>query len=57
MNDILNRSEMAKIISIFATEFLDKIPDESKQRECSQYLDMRKVDNEMKFFITQSCEL
>ena len=48
---------MAKITSIFATEFLDKTPDESKQKICSQYSDMRKVNSEMKFFITQSCEL
>ena len=53
----LRRSEMAKISSIFATDFLDKIPDESKQYLCSQYSDMRKSNNEMKFFITQSCEL
>ena len=57
LSDPLNRSEMAKITSIFATEFLGKIPDESKQKICSKYSDMWKVDNEMKYFITQSCEL
>ena len=57
MEDDLNRSEMAKISSLFATEFLDKVPDESKQYFCSQYSDMWKLDNEMKFFVTQSCEL
>ncbi len=57
LNDWLNRQEMAKISSIFAIEFLGKNPDESKQNFCSQYLDMWKVDNEMKFFISQSCEL
>ena len=48
---------MAKIVSLFATQFLDKVPDESKQYACSQYSDMWKVNSEMKFFITQSCEL
>jgi len=57
LNDWLNRQEMAKISSIFAIEFLGKDPNESKQNFCSKYLDMWKVDNEMKFFIVQSCKL
>ena len=57
MDDFLNRSEMAKISSIFATEFLDKTPNEKKKEFCSQYSDMRKVEDDMKFFITESCEL
>ena len=57
MDDPLNRSEMAKISSIFATEFLDKVPNEKKKELCSQYSDMWKVEDDMKFFITQACEL
>ena len=57
MDDLLNRSEMAKISSIFATEFLDKTPDKNKKEFCSQYSDMWKVEDDMKFFITESCEL
>lgn len=57
MDDFLNRSEMAKISSIFATEFLDKTPDTKKKEFCSQYSDMWKVEDDMKFFIAESCEL
>ena len=57
MGDPITRSEMAKVISLFAIEFLGKVPDESKQYACSQFRDTQRLDNEMKFFITQSCEL
>ena len=57
MDDPLNRSEMAKIVTIFATEFLDKVPDEKKKEFCSQYSDMWKVEDDMKLFISKSCEL
>ncbi|MBO7095320.1 hypothetical protein J6V86_04015 [bacterium] len=57
MDDYLNRSEMAKISSIFATDFLGREPNEGKQKFCSHYSDLWKVDAEMKFFIIQSCEL
>ncbi|MBQ5944978.1 hypothetical protein IJL65_00825 [bacterium] len=57
MDDFLNRSEMAKISSIFAMQFLDKTPNLDKKEFCSQYSDMWKVEDDMKFFITESCEL
>ena len=57
MDDPLNRSEMAKISSIFAIEFLDKVPNEKKKEFCSQYPDLWKVESDMQFFITESCEL
>ena len=57
MDDPLNRSEMAKISSIFATQFLDKVPNENKKEFCSQYPDLWKVTSDMEAFIIQSCEL
>ena len=57
MDDPLNRSEMAKISSIFATQFLDKVPNEKKKEFCSQYPDLWKVTSDMEAFIIESCEL
>lgn len=57
MDDPLNRSEMAKISSIFAEQFLDKLPNDKKQEFCSQYPDLWKVEDDMKFFIIESCKL
>ena len=57
MDERLNRSEMAKISSIFATQMLNKVPNEEKREFCSQYPDLWKVEDDMKLFIIESCEL
>ena len=57
MDEPLNRSEMAKISSIFATQMLNKAPNEEKKEFCSQYPDLWKVEDDMKLFIIESCEL
>ena len=56
-DSLLKRQEMAKISSIFATKFYWKRPDESKKEFCSQYADLNSVNNDMKHYIIQSCEL
>ena len=56
-NSQINRQEMAKISSIFATKFFWKIPNVSKQEICSKFIDLDKVNFEMKQYILQSCEL
>ena len=55
--DYLTRSEMAKLSSIFATKMLWKTPDKSKEDFCSQYVDLSKLNTEMKSYVIESCEL
>ena len=57
MNDPITRSEMAKISSIFDTNFLGKTPDESKESECSSYPDIQNMGGDLHYFVVQSCEL
>jgi len=57
LNEDLNRQEMAKISSIFAIKFYWKVPDESKKEFCSKYADLYKVEDHIKYYIAQSCEL
>ena len=57
MNDPITRSEMAKISSIFDTNFLGKTPDESKESECSSYPDIQNMGGDLYYFVVQSCEL
>ena len=57
MWDFLNRSEMAKITTIFATKFRWETPDENKKEFCSKYSDLWKVEEDTKEYIIQSCEL
>jgi len=47
MFDKLNRAEMAKIASIFATKFFDKVPDTSKKQACSEFNDLKKTNKEL----------
>ena len=56
-DDPLNRAEMAKISSIFDVNFLWKTPDESKKSVCSQYPDIKKLWDDLHYFVVQSCEL
>ena len=56
-DDPLNRAEMAKISSIFDTNFLGRTPDESKEAECSSYPDISKMKGDLHYFVVQSCEL
>ena len=56
-DDPLNRAEMAKISSIFDTNFLGRTPDESKESECSSYPDIQKMKWDLHYFVVQSCEL
>ena len=57
MNDILNRQEMAKITTIFASKFKNNTPNEDKRDFCSQYPDLWKTTEDMQEYIIQSCEL
>lgn len=57
MDDLLNRQEMAKISTIFATKFQWETPNEKKRNDCSQYPDLWKTTKDMQEFIIQSCEL
>jgi len=59
MFEDLTRAEMAKISSIFATKFYDKVPDTSAEKSyaCSQYADLADVNEELQWYIIQSCEL
>lgn len=57
LGDSLNRSEMAKISSIFATKFLGKNPDESKVNFCSNFSDLTKLTHYMRNFVVNTCEL
>lgn len=57
MDDLLNRQEMAKISTIFATKFQWETPNEKKRDDCSQYPDLWKTTKDMQEFIIQSCEL
>ena len=57
MDDLLNRQEMAKISTIFATKFQWETPNEKKRTDCSQYPDLWKTTKDMQEFIIQSCEL
>ena len=56
-DDPLNRAEMAKISSIFDTNFLGRTPDESKESECSNYPDIQNMTGDLYHFVVQSCEL
>ena len=57
LDDPLNRQEMAKISTLFATKFVDKSPNTKKRASCSQYSDLWKVTSDMEEFIIESCEL
>ena len=57
LDEYMNRSEMAKISTIFATEFRWETPDESKREFCSKFSDLWKVEEDTKEYIIQSCEL
>ena len=57
LEDPLNRQEMAKISTLFATKFVDKSPNTKKRTSCSQYSDLWKVTSDMEEFIIESCEL
>ena len=59
MFEDLTRAEMAKISSIFAIKFFNKVPDISAEKiyACSQYLDLGEVNEELQSYIIQSCEL
>ena len=57
LDDYLNRQEMAKISTIFATKFHGETPNEAKRKDCSQYPDLWKTTSDMQEFIKQSCEL
>lgn len=57
LDDPLNRQEMAKISTLFATKFVDKSPNTKKRTACSQYSDLWKVTSDMEEFIIESCEL
>ena len=57
MDDLLNRQEMAKITTIFASKFKNNTPNEAKRDFCSQYPDLWKTTEDMQEYIIQSCEL
>ena len=57
LDEYLNRSEMAKISTIFATQFRWETPDEEKKEFCSRFSDLWKVEEDTKEYIIQSCEL
>ena len=55
----LTRQQMAKISSIFWTNFLNQKADVSEWKimECSQYTDLHKSKWEMRWYVVQSCLL
>ncbi|MDR2541261.1 MAG: hypothetical protein LBD11_05900, partial [Candidatus Peribacteria bacterium] len=54
--DPITREEMAKMISVYATTFLDKKPDLTKSA-CSQFEDLSVTTVEMQHYMTLSCQL
>jgi hypothetical protein len=55
-NDIIIRSELAKITSIYSKEFLQKTLDTSKE-QCTAFSDINTINPELQSYIIQACEL
>ncbi|MDR3169210.1 MAG: hypothetical protein LBU27_05665 [Candidatus Peribacteria bacterium] len=56
ISDAITRAEMAKMISVFATEVLHKIPDTEKIK-CGQFSDLSTATEELQTYIITSCQL
>jgi hypothetical protein len=55
--DYLTRAEMAKMISVYAMKFLQRVPDESSYAQCSTFSDRTMVNAELQSFIATACSL
>jgi len=55
-SDTITRAEFAKVISIYATKYLEQIPDASKTA-CAEYKDLDTTNAELAGYVIQSCEL
>jgi len=55
-DDAITRAEFAKVISVYATKYLEKIPDSSKTA-CAEYKDLNTTNAELAGYVIQSCEL
>ncbi|MDD3868674.1 MAG: leucine-rich repeat domain-containing protein [Candidatus Absconditabacteria bacterium] len=55
-DDAITRAEFAKVISVYATKYLEKIPDSSKTA-CAEYKDLNTTNAELAGYVVQSCEL
>ena len=53
--DEITRAEMAKIISVYAKKFRDKL--ETVKYACSQFSDMHETNEELQGFILSACQL
>lgn len=56
INDGITRAEMAKMISVYAENVLDRKIDTNKFA-CSTFQDMDEVNEELKGYIIKSCQL
>lgn len=56
MSDGITRAEMAKLVSIYVSKFMDKKV-ESTKAKCSQFSDLNKVSWDLQWYITESCNL
>jgi hypothetical protein len=56
ISDAITRAEMAKMISVFATKILHKIPDTEKIK-CSQFTDLSTTTKELQAYSITSCQL
>ena len=57
IDDHITRAEFAKMISVYATTFKEKIPDTTKTAQCSTFKDLDKINEELQSYVIQSCEL
>ncbi|MBQ7074067.1 hypothetical protein IJM86_03230 [bacterium] len=54
-NEGLKRSEMAKVISIFTMQFMDK--KKSPNNECQNFNDIKEITSDLHDYIILACEL
>ena len=53
--DAITRAEVAKVISVYATQVLNK---EILEKEaCKAFMDIKEVNEELQGYITQACNL
>ena len=54
-NASLKRSEMAKIVSIYLTDLLEK--EEVKQKQCTQFIDIDGITSDLHDYMIMACNL
>ncbi|MDR3169234.1 MAG: hypothetical protein LBU27_05795 [Candidatus Peribacteria bacterium] len=54
--DYLTRAEMAKMISVYATELLHKSPN-TERPECTQFTDLNQANDDLQPYVITSCQL